>query len=115
MNGGTIDYLCNAFGPERAAAWDGAITGQGLALRIQRTDDDSFTTASDMVARMDTLGMATVIVVASDPEAHPSGYAFSDVAARYDEVENLAAAHPGRFAALWTVDPDTGCGRSAAG
>jgi uncharacterized protein len=108
VSGGAIDYLCNAFGPERAAIWDGAIAAQGLALKTQRAVDDSFTTAADMVARMDALGIATVIVAACDPEPQASGFVFSDVAARYDEVENLAGAHPGRFTALWTVAPERG-------
>jgi uncharacterized protein len=108
VSGGTIDYLSNAFGPERAAAWEGAIAAQGLALKIQRTDDDSFTAPADMVIRMDGLGIATVIVAACDPESHPSGFVFSDVAAGYDEVETLAGAHPGRFAGLWTVAPERG-------
>jgi uncharacterized protein len=105
---GTIDYLCNAFGPERAATWDAAIAAQGLTLRIRQADDDSFTTPAAMVARMDALAIATVIVAASDPEPHASGFVFSDVAARFDEIETLAGAHPGRFAALWTVAPDRG-------
>jgi predicted TIM-barrel fold metal-dependent hydrolase len=106
--GGTVDYLCNAFGPERAAAWDAAIAAQGLTLKIRRAADDSFTDPDDMVARMDLLGIATLIVAASDPEPHPSGFAFSDVAASLAEVDGLARRHPGRFAALWTVSPERG-------
>jgi predicted TIM-barrel fold metal-dependent hydrolase len=112
MNGpvmtGTVDYLCNAFGPERAAAWDAAITAQGLALKIQRAADDSFTDPAAMVARMDALGIATLVVAASDPETSGSGFAFSDVAARFEEADDLARLHPGRFRALWTVSPTLG-------
>lgn len=57
---------------------------------------------------MDALGIATLIVAASDPETHPSGFAFSDVAASFGEVDGLAGRHPGRFAALWTVSPERG-------
>jgi uncharacterized protein len=105
---GTVDYLCNAFGPERAVAWDGAIAQQGLTLKIERTADDSFTGPTAMVARMDELGIATLVMAASDPESHAAGFSFSDVSARYEEAHDLARAHPGRFAALWTVDPERG-------
>lgn len=105
---GTVDYLSNAFGPERAAAWEAAIAAQGLAIKIQRADDDGFTDPDTMVARMDALGIATLIVAASDPETHASGFAFSDVAATFGEVDAMAASHPGRFAALWTVSPERG-------
>jgi hypothetical protein len=40
---GIVDYLSNAFGPERAAAWDAAIAAQGLTLKVKRAADDSFT------------------------------------------------------------------------
>jgi predicted TIM-barrel fold metal-dependent hydrolase len=105
---GTVDYLCNAFGPERAAAWDAAIAAQGLALKIQRDPDDSFTSPDEMVARMDALGIATVVVAASDPEVHESGFSFSDVAASYEEAQLLSTRYPGRFGALWTVAPPRG-------
>jgi len=105
---GTVDYLCNAFGPERAAAWDAAIAAQGLAIKVERAPDDSFTSADDMVARMDALGIATVVVAACDPEIHASGFSFSDVAARFEEAEALATNHPGRFGVLWTVSPEQG-------
>jgi hypothetical protein len=105
---GTVDYLCNAFGPERAAAWDAAIAAQGLALKIQRDPDDGFTGPDEMVQRMDALGIATVIVAASDPETHESGFSFSDVAASFEEAATLARRHPGRFGALWTVAPQRG-------
>jgi uncharacterized protein len=107
MNG-IVDYLSNSFGPERAAAWDAAIAAQGLTLKVKRAADDSFADADTMVARMDALGIATVVLAASDPEAHSSGFAFSDMAARHEEADDLARHHPGRFAALWTVDPDRG-------
>jgi hypothetical protein len=104
MNG-TVDYLCNAFWPQRAPAWDAAIAAQGLGIKIERTADDSFTDAPGMVDRMDALGIATVVMAACDPETHDTGFSFSDVAARFEEVADLARRHPGRFACLWSVSP----------
>jgi predicted TIM-barrel fold metal-dependent hydrolase len=57
---------------------------------------------------MDALRIATLVVVASDPETHASGFAFSDVAASFAEVDDLTRRYPGRFAALWTVSPERG-------
>ncbi len=92
---GTVDYLCNAFGP-------GA--GRRLGRRHRRPGPDpqdptgprrQLHRPRDMVARMDALGIATVVVAAADPETHGSGFAFSDVAASFAEVESLSRRHPG--------------------
>jgi hypothetical protein len=107
-NAGTVDYLCNAFGPERAAAWDAAIAVQGLALKIRRAPGDTFAEAEDMVARMDELGIATMVIAVADAGPHEGAFAFSDVAAGFEEAKDLAQRHPGRFAALWSVSPQLG-------
>jgi len=33
-----VDYLCNAFTPDRLAAWDQAIEAQGVPLKIRRDE-----------------------------------------------------------------------------
>jgi hypothetical protein len=106
--GAVVDYLCNSFLPERQTAWDEAIAGQGLALGVRREPEDSFASPEAMVARMDELGIATVVLVASDPHEHPTAYQLSSVTARFAEAETLATRFPSRFCALWGVEPQLG-------
>ena len=84
-----IDYLCNAFTPDRAAAWDAAIAGQGIPLKVRRDPDDSFCDPATMVARMDELGIVTLVLVAGDEAVHAGQVQHSTVSARYAEVEEL--------------------------
>ena len=56
---GAIDYLCNAFTPDRAAIWKEATAG--LALKIR---DGEFVEPAAMVERMDELGIDTVLLPA---------------------------------------------------
>jgi uncharacterized protein len=107
---GVVDYLCNAFGPERAVAWDAAIAAQGLSLKIRRTPGDSFAEPDEMVTRMDALGIATLVLAVAEPEPHGGPFAFSAVAARVEDAQELALRHPGRFGALWSVSPEAGMG-----
>jgi predicted TIM-barrel fold metal-dependent hydrolase len=105
---GWIDYWCNAFTPDRLARWDAAIEAQGLSLKIRRRDDDSFAPVVEMVARMDEIGVATLVLPAADVSegAGPTDYAL--FATRIDDVIERAKAHPGRFAGLYTIDPTSG-------
>jgi predicted TIM-barrel fold metal-dependent hydrolase len=108
MGTGTVDTLCNAFLPARQQAWDAAIVGQGLPLKVRRDPDDSFTTAEEMVRRMDELAIATLILVASDLHHHGTAFDVSTVTARWEEAEELACRFPGRFVALWGIEPQLG-------
>ena len=108
MGIGTVDTLCNAFLPARQQAWDAAIVGQGLPLKVRTDPDDSFTTAEEMVRRMDELGIATLTLVASDLHHHGSAFDVSSVTARWEEAEGLATRFPGRFVALWGIEPQLG-------
>jgi len=108
MGTGTVDTLCNAFLPQRQQAWDAAIAGQGLPLKVRRDPRDSFATAEEMVRRMDELGIATLTVVASDLHHHGTAFDVSSVTARWEEAEELAHRFPGRFAALWGIEPQLG-------
>ncbi|MEI8001932.1 MAG: amidohydrolase family protein [Actinomycetes bacterium] len=105
---GTIDYLCNAFLPLFADRWDQAIAAQGIPVKVRRDPDDGFTDPDTLVERLDALGIATVCVVVSDAQRHAGAFDFSGLTLRPDEALELVTAHPGRFAALWAIDPGQG-------
>jgi len=100
-----VDYLCNAFTPDRVAVWKEATAG--LALKI-RTDE--FVEPDAMVDRMDELGIDTVLLpaVTIAPGEQPAPTDFEAVAATWPEVERLVDRWPGRFAALTVLDPTRG-------
>jgi predicted TIM-barrel fold metal-dependent hydrolase len=105
---GWVDYWCNAFTPDRRARWDAAIAAQGIPLKIRRRDDDSFAEVDEMLARMDELGVRTLLLPSADvpAAAGPTDYALFTTPP--DDVVAWAAAHPGRFAGLFTIDPTSG-------
>ena len=105
-----IDYWCNAFTPDRRALWESVIAEQGLALKIRRRDDDSFATPREMLARMDELGFAALLVPCADVPEGAGRFAFERFASRNDEMAKLHAEHPGRLAGLWSIDPTGGAG-----
>jgi uncharacterized protein len=102
---GVIDYICNAFTPDREAVWDDAIAGQGVPIKVRRDPTDSFCPPETMVARMDELGVATLIMPTSDLHHHGSAFEYDPVANRFAESESLVEQYPGRFAALWAINP----------
>ena len=95
---GTVDTLCNAFLPARQQAWEAAIAGQGLPLKVRRDPADSFATAEEMVRRMDELGIATLTLVASDLHHHGTAFDVSTVTARWEEAEE-------RWEMFWEPGP----------
>ena len=105
-----VDTLCNAFTPDRTAVWDGAIEAAGSSVKVRRDPHDSFADADEFVARMDELGIATMLLPTGDVGRHGTwdAFDFEHVAARWDEIEKLADRWPGRFAALALIDPDDG-------
>jgi predicted TIM-barrel fold metal-dependent hydrolase len=105
---GWIDYWCNAFTPDRLARWEAAIAAQGIPLKIRRRDDDSFADVSTMVARMDELGVETLLLPSADvvDGAAPTDYALFTT--RFEDVVKWSEEHPGRFAGLFTLDPTGG-------
>lgn len=105
---GTIDYLCNSFTPERADDWDRVIASQGIQVKVRRDPSDAFAPTEDVVAKMDELGIATLLLVTGDEHHSPFKFHFHEVTARWEETEALAARYPGRFAALWVIDIDRG-------
>jgi hypothetical protein len=106
--GGTIDYLVNAFTPDREKVWDDSIAGQGVPIKVRRDPTDAFCEPDVMVARMDELGIATLVMPTGDLHRHGTPFEYDPVAARPDEMEELTAAYPGRFAAWWAVNPMLG-------
>jgi len=105
---GTVDYLCNAFAPRYADEWDAAIARQGVPVKVRRDPHDSFCEPDVMIARMNELGIETLLVVTGDRQDHPGAFDFSALTARFDDVRELAASYPGRFAALWCLDANLG-------
>jgi hypothetical protein len=108
MVAGIVDALSNSFLPSREQAWDAAIAAQGLPLKVRRDPQDSFATAEAMVSRMDELGIATIAVVTSDVHDHGPGFGVWSVTARFEEMDDLARRFPGRFVALWGIEPQLG-------
>jgi uncharacterized protein len=110
--GGIVDYLCNSFLPERADDWDRIVAAQGIPLKVRRDPTDAFAPPADVVAKMDELGIATIVLVTGDGgHANHAGSHmphYGEVIARWEETEALAADYPGRFAGLWAVDVDRG-------
>ena len=107
---GIVDYLCNAFTPDRRAVWGGAIAASGVAVKVRRDDTDSFAEPEAMVDRLDELGVQTLLLPTGDvgPHGAVDPFDFEHIAARWEEVDKLAARWPGRFAALALIDPDRG-------
>jgi predicted TIM-barrel fold metal-dependent hydrolase len=104
----TIDYLCNAFTPDREAVWDNAVAGQGVPIKVRRDPTDSFCDPDTMVARMDELGIDTLVCATSDMHHHGTPFEYDPVAFRADEMAGLAESYPGRFAGWWAVNPMLG-------
>ncbi|MCY4271533.1 MAG: amidohydrolase family protein [bacterium] len=105
---GAIDYWCNRFFSEQADIWNAAVGATGVAVKFRSDGDDSFCDADTLVARMDELGIAALVLPVARRPAHPEVTDFELVAARPDDMEHLAADHPGRFFGQWSIDPRTG-------
>ncbi|MGA8369134.1 MAG: amidohydrolase family protein [Acidimicrobiales bacterium] len=108
MANGAVDTLCNAFWPERRTAWDAATDGQNIPLKLRTDPNDSYAAPDAMVARMDDLGIDTVVLVTSDVHRHGTDFDVSSVTARWEETEALVERFPGRFVALWGTEPQLG-------
>jgi predicted TIM-barrel fold metal-dependent hydrolase len=91
-----------------AARWDAALEAQGIPLKVRRDPEDSFCDAETMIARMDEIGMSTLILPACDLPAHAGVWDYESFAMRLEEVEALASKYPGRLVAEWSIDPAHG-------
>lgn len=105
-----VDYLCNAFTPDRQAVWDGAIAATGVQVKVRRDAQDAFADPAAMVDRLDELGVATVLLPVGDVGRHGAvdPFDFEHIAVRWEEAEALVDHWPGRFAALALIDPERG-------
>ena len=107
MNG-AIDYWCNAFTPDRRLLWDQAIAAQGIPLRVRRDAEDAFAEPAAMLARLDAVGVRTLVLPTCEKPAHASASDFESMAARAEELRAFSAAHPGRIVGQWSINPDQG-------
>ncbi len=107
---GVVDYLCNAFTPDRQVVWDGAIAKAGIPVKVRRDDTDSFAEPAAMVDRMDELGIATLVLPTADLTRHGllDPVEVDHIFCRWDEAEKLATGWPGRFVATAVLDPEQG-------
>ncbi|MCH2171311.1 amidohydrolase family protein [Myxococcota bacterium] len=104
---GTIDYWCNAFTPDRKAVWEKSIAQQGIPLKIHR-EGDGFADPKEMKARMDELGVETLVIPTCPPSEHHGDTDFESVATTPEELELWNRAAPGAFAGAWSFDPGSG-------
>lgn len=111
-----VDMLSNCFLPARRAVWEAAIEAAGIPLKIVASPDDDFAEPDEMVARMDRLGIGTVLLPVGDvgPHGKLDPTDFDHVATRWEELEDLVERYPGRFAGLAVIDPSSGMGGVAA-
>jgi predicted TIM-barrel fold metal-dependent hydrolase len=105
---GAIDYWCNGFTSSFRPLWDAAIGEQDLSIKIRRDDDDSFTDADEMVRRLDSLGIDSLLLPAADIPGGAGPFAYERYATRIEAVAELASKAPGRFAGLYSLDPTQG-------
>jgi len=103
-----IDSWTNSFLPDRQALWDASLEAQGVPIKLRRDEQDSFCDVEAMVARMDEIGMASLILPVCDLPAHAGITDYEGFATRVDEMDAMSAAHPGRFVGQWSIDPREG-------
>ena len=105
---GVIDSWTNAFLPDREALWDATLAAQGVPIKVRRDPEDAFCEPERMLARMDEIGVATLVLPTCDLPPHAGLTDYESFAMRLEEVEPLATKWPGRFVAQWSIDPRTG-------
>ena len=105
-----IDYLCNAFTPDRREVWDDALGISSVGIHLDA--GQYFVEPEVMVDRMDQLGLSRMLVCTTDvgplPRLLNPNDRFEDVTSRWAETERLAGRWPDRFAALAAIDPTKG-------
>ena len=101
-----IDYWCNAFTPDREPLWHDVIARDGLTIRLGAREDDAFVDAVGMVQRMNQGAITTLVLPVCELPPDAPIDDFAPYALRPVEIHQLAAAHPGRFLGVWSVNPD---------
>ena len=99
-----VDYWCNAFLPDRLPRWKESILEQGVPLKIER-EGDTFVAATEMLERMDAIGMQTLVLPVSDLPDDADALDFETFAWRIEEIEELHAMAPERFVGQWSINP----------
>jgi predicted TIM-barrel fold metal-dependent hydrolase len=102
-----VDYWCNAFVPNRAAPWAESIESQGVPLKLGGGDDD-FAEPPAMLARMDALGIRTLVCTVCDLPSAAGVHDFETFACRPEEIADAARLAPGRFVGQWSINPEQG-------
>jgi predicted TIM-barrel fold metal-dependent hydrolase len=105
---GFIDSWTNAFLPDREALWDATLKAQAVPIKIRRNPEDSFCDPATMIARMDEIGMSTLVLPTCDLPAHAGITDYESFAMRLEETESIAKEYPGRFVAQWSINPREG-------
>lgn len=103
-----IDYWCNAFTPDREALWQAVIEQDELTIKLGAREDDIFTTADLMVARMNQAAISTLVLPVCDLPAGAAIDEFAHYALRPDEILQLSASYPGRFVGMFSINPTLG-------
>jgi predicted TIM-barrel fold metal-dependent hydrolase len=103
-----VDYWCNVFTPDRAALWQQSVTEQGVPLKVIGDSAEGFAEFEVMLARMDALGIATLVIPVCEKPAHAGALDFESMVARPAEIAEWSKRAPGRFVGLWSYDPRTG-------
>ncbi len=102
---GAIDYWCNAFTPDRAPLWQASVAGQGVPLGLVGDSADGFAEPAAMQARMDALGVSSLLIPVCELPGGADERHFETFAARPAEIARWSKQAPGRFAGLWSFDP----------
>ncbi len=105
---GWIDYWCNAFVPAMQVRWDRAIDEQRIPLKIRRDERDSFVDSAGMIARMDALEMATLVLPCADVSEAARASDYERFTTPISDLVELDSQYPRRFAGLFSIDPSLG-------
>jgi predicted TIM-barrel fold metal-dependent hydrolase len=105
---GWVDYWCNAFTPDRKALWEASLAAQGTPLGLRTDPSDAFADPEAMLARMDELGIDTLVLPTCDLPPGAGVTDYETFACRFEEQADLAKRFPGRFVGEWSIDPSTG-------
>ena len=108
MGLGAIDYWCNAFTPDREAVWQASLDAQGVSLRLAGLRSEGFAEPAAMLARMDGLGVATLVLPTCELPAGAGPLDFESFACRPAEIAALREVQADRFVSQWSIDPRQG-------
>ena len=91
---GMIDSWANAFLPDREALWDASLAAQGVPIKVRRDPEDAFCDAGTMIARMDEIGLQTLVLPVCDLPPHAGVTDYEAFATRVEEIEPITIVEP---------------------